>query len=61
VATNKIVGNTEKSSGFLVDTATNNTITDNTMLKVNNASNSHPGNGKITIDKTANSKIGIAV
>jgi hypothetical protein len=61
VATSKIVGNTEKSNGFFEDTATRRTITDRTILNVNNASNSHAGNGKITIDSIAKSIKGMAV
>ncbi|SJN48900.1 hypothetical protein CZ797_17060 [Pseudoalteromonas sp. JB197] len=61
MATSKIVGKTEKSNGFFVEAATNNTMTASTMLKVNNASNNQLGNGKITIASTAKSKTGMAV
>ena len=49
VVTSRMVGKTEKSSGFLVYIATSITITDTAMLKVNIRSSTNAGSGSTII------------
>lgn len=51
VENNNIDGNAAKSRGFLVNIATNNTMIETAILKVNNKSNKNGGKGKTIMDK----------
>ncbi|MNO92171.1 hypothetical protein D3C76_837360 [compost metagenome] len=58
VVISRSVGNTAKSSGRCMFTATSRTVTASTMLKVNKISSISGDNGNITIASTLSSNIG---